>query len=77
MKTRRTSRPFGLRRRLSVYHLVGAALPLALNGCSSDDRAPLTLQPSPSLPAPDAPALSVSPEMPAAEGSTTAPTMAT
>jgi hypothetical protein len=75
MKTRRTSRPalLGLRRTLSVY-FVGAALPLALNGCSSDDPSPTTAQPAPATPASGAPA-----EMPAAEGPTEAnqPTMET
>lgn len=69
MKLRRTSRSAlrGLRRTISVYHLVGAALPLALSGCSSDDPASTT-QASPdvsmSAPAPSAPA-----EAPPAEGS--------
>ena len=70
MKIRRTSRSAarGLRRTISVYHLVGAALPLALSGCSSDDPCVDDPQPSPdvsmSAPAPSAPA-----EAPAAEGS--------
>jgi hypothetical protein len=67
MKLRRTSRsaPRGLRQTISVYHLVGAALPLALSGCSSDDPA--------SQASPDvsmlAPAPNASAEAPAAEGS--------
>ena len=54
MKTRRTSHPafFGLRRTLSVYHLVGAALPLVSSGCSSDDRSSSTSQSLPSFPGP-------------------------
>jgi hypothetical protein len=67
MKLRRTSRfaPRGLRRTISVYHLVGAALPLALSGCSSDDPASTTqASPDVSMPAPSAPA-----EAPAAQGS--------
>jgi hypothetical protein len=69
MKLRRTSRsaPRGLRRTISVYHLVGAALPLALSGCSSDDPAsPTQASPDVSMPAP---APSAPAEAPAAEGS--------
>src|SRR5690349_13407461 len=69
MKLRRTSRSAarGLRRTISVYHLVGAALPLVMSGCSSDDPASTT-QASPDVSmsptAPSAPA-----DAPAAEGS--------
>lgn len=69
MKLRHSSQSAlrGLRQTISVYHLVGVALPLALSACSSDDPASTT-QASPdvsmSAPAPSAPA-----EAPAAEGS--------
>jgi hypothetical protein len=80
MRTRLTAEdaPSGFRRRLSVYHLIGAALPLALSSCSSDDRSPVTLQPSPSLPA-AAPGSSAPMEMGAARGptETNAPTTMT
>jgi len=69
MKLRRTSRsaPRGLRRTISVYRLVGTALPLALSGCSSDEPASAT-QASTGV-SMSAPAPSALPEAPAAEGS--------
>ena len=67
MNTRWTSRPvpFGLRRVISDYRLVGAALLIAANGCSSDDGSPTTSQPSPSSPASEA---ATPAETPAAPG---------
>ena len=69
MKTRCTSRSalLGVRRSLCIYRLVGAALPLALSSCSSDDTSPVTSQPSPSLPAPSSTSSDPT-ETPAAEG---------
>jgi len=57
MKTRLTSRnaPRGLCKRFRAQRFVGAALTLALTGCSVDDRQPTTTSASPATPASSAP----------------------
>jgi len=72
MKTRRspTIAPFALARSLTVYHLIGAALPLVLGGCSGDDSSPVAAAPSAS---PAAPGSGAPAETPAAEVPTEAP----
>jgi hypothetical protein len=78
MTSRQTSRSalFGLRQKLSMCHLVGAALPLALSSCSSDDHGAVTAQPAlaSSAPASNAPA-----DVPGSQGpgGANAPTMET